>query len=110
MIGSESGTALAATLPNSTAPEMSVVLPVFNEEGGLATLYGRLKAVLARMGIAHEIIFEAKEDLRRHDVSDTNVGRVSSVSRGAMGRRISCSTPSSFWDGWRCSCRGRASI
>jgi glycosyltransferase involved in cell wall biosynthesis len=40
-----------------SAPELSVVLPVFNEEGGLATLYSRLKAVLEKMGIGHEIIF-----------------------------------------------------
>lgn len=39
------------------APELSVVLPVFNEEGGLTALYGRLKAVLEKMGMAHEIIF-----------------------------------------------------
>jgi dolichol-phosphate mannosyltransferase len=36
---------------------MSVVLPVFNEEGGLAALYGRLKAVLVAMQVTHEIIF-----------------------------------------------------
>ncbi len=30
-------------------------------------------------------------------------------SAGPMARRIWCSTPSSSWDGWRCSCRGRGS-
>ena len=41
----------------TSAPELSVVLPVFNEEGGLAALYGRLKAVLVAMQVTHEIIF-----------------------------------------------------
>ena len=33
----------------------------------------------------------------------------SSGSRGRMARRTWSSTPSSSWDGWRCSCRGRGS-
>lgn len=41
----------------TNAPEISVVLPVFNEDGGLAELYSRLKAVLTKMGTPHEIIF-----------------------------------------------------
>jgi dolichol-phosphate mannosyltransferase len=40
-----------------SACELSVVLPVFNEEAGLPELYRRLKAVLVSMGISHEIIF-----------------------------------------------------
>lgn len=40
-----------------SACELSVVLPVFNEEGGLPELYRRLNAVLISMGISHEIIF-----------------------------------------------------
>ncbi len=39
------------------APEISVVLPVFNEAGGLAELYRRVKDVLTAMAMSHEIIF-----------------------------------------------------
>jgi len=43
---------------NTTAvPAISVVLPVFNEEGGVRELYRRTKAVLAATGLSHEIIF-----------------------------------------------------
>lgn len=38
-------------------PEISVVLPVFNEEAGLAELYRRVKAVLDDTALRHEIIF-----------------------------------------------------
>jgi dolichol-phosphate mannosyltransferase len=38
-------------------PELSVVLPVFNEQAVLAELYRRVKAVLTSMAVSHEIIF-----------------------------------------------------
>ena len=38
-------------------PELSVVIPVYNEEAGLARLFARLYPALDRMGIAYEIIF-----------------------------------------------------
>ena len=41
----------------SPIPEISVVLPVYNEEKGVAEVYRRLKAVLAGMSLSHEIIF-----------------------------------------------------
>jgi len=37
--------------------EISVVIPVFNEEGSLATLHADLTRVLARQGAAYEILF-----------------------------------------------------
>jgi glycosyltransferase involved in cell wall biosynthesis len=37
-------------------PDVSVVLPVFNEQGGLLELHRRVKAVLTTMGLSHEII------------------------------------------------------
>lgn len=40
----------------AAAPEISVVLPVFNEEAGISETYRRVKAVLAGTGLAHEII------------------------------------------------------
>ena len=51
--------AVAETNPVGTgdaAPEVSVVLPVFNEEGGLDAVYRRVKAVLTAPGWRHEII------------------------------------------------------
>jgi dolichol-phosphate mannosyltransferase len=41
----------------NSAPDISVVLPVYNEEKGVAEVYRRLKAVLAGMSLSHEIIF-----------------------------------------------------
>ena len=43
--------------PPGPVPEISVVLPVFNEEKGVAELYRRVKAVLDSTGMTHEIIF-----------------------------------------------------
>src|SRR4051812_61058 len=48
---------MSDTPMDASALELSVVLPVFNEEAGLAELYRRLKAVLVTMGVSHEIIF-----------------------------------------------------
>jgi len=38
-------------------PELSVVIPVFNEEAGLATLFARLYPALDTLGISYEIVF-----------------------------------------------------
>lgn len=43
--------------PRTSAPEISVVLPVFNEEGGVAEVYRRVKSVLVATGLSHEVIF-----------------------------------------------------
>ena len=42
---------------NEALPELSVVIPVFNEEDNVAVLYSRLVTVLERIQIAFEIIF-----------------------------------------------------
>jgi undecaprenyl-phosphate 4-deoxy-4-formamido-L-arabinose transferase len=41
----------------SIKPELSVVIPIYNEEAGLATLFGRLYPALDKLGIAYEIVF-----------------------------------------------------
>jgi undecaprenyl-phosphate 4-deoxy-4-formamido-L-arabinose transferase len=38
-------------------PALSVVIPVFNEEGGLSALFERLYAALDRLGVPYEVIF-----------------------------------------------------
>lgn len=38
-------------------PELSVVIPVYNEESGLAKLFARLYPALDALGIAYEIVF-----------------------------------------------------
>jgi undecaprenyl-phosphate 4-deoxy-4-formamido-L-arabinose transferase len=38
-------------------PELSVVIPVYNEEAGLAKLFARLYPALDRLGISYEIVF-----------------------------------------------------
>jgi undecaprenyl-phosphate 4-deoxy-4-formamido-L-arabinose transferase len=40
-----------------SAPQLSVVIPVFNEEAGLQTLFERLYPALDRLGTPYEIIF-----------------------------------------------------
>ena len=42
------------TTPN---PLLSVVIPVYNEEAGLASLFARLYPALDRLGVAYEVIF-----------------------------------------------------
>ncbi|MCJ7838423.1 MAG: glycosyltransferase, partial [Burkholderiales bacterium] len=37
--------------------ELSVVIPVYNEEQGLAALFARLYPALDRLDIAYEIVF-----------------------------------------------------
>ena len=41
----------------STSPKLSVVIPVYNEEDGLADLFARLYPALDTLGCAYEIIF-----------------------------------------------------
>lgn len=40
-----------------TAPELSIIVPVYNEEAGLAALFARLYPALDQLGAAYEIIF-----------------------------------------------------
>src|SRR4029079_11791252 len=39
------------------APELSVVIPVYNEEQGLAALFERLYPALDALGVSYELIF-----------------------------------------------------
>ena len=41
----------------SAAPPLSVVIPVFNEEAGLAALFARLYPALDALGVGYEVIF-----------------------------------------------------
>ena len=38
-------------------PQLSVVIPVYNEEEGLQTLFDRLYPTLDNLGISYEIVF-----------------------------------------------------
>ena len=38
-------------------PQLSVVIPVYNEEAGLQTLFDRLYPALEKLGISYEIVF-----------------------------------------------------
>ncbi|RZK36605.1 MAG: glycosyltransferase [Hymenobacter sp.] len=38
-------------------PDLSIVVPLYNEEANVATLYQRLKAVVDAMGISYELVF-----------------------------------------------------
>ena len=40
-----------------STPLISVVIPVYNEEGGLSALFARLYSALDKLGLAYEIIF-----------------------------------------------------
>ena len=40
-----------------TAPSLSVVIPVYNEEAGLPALFDRLYPALDALGVPYEVIF-----------------------------------------------------
>lgn len=81
---SSSPVVLGNTIQNvsgaASAPAVSVVIPVFNEEDNLPALYDRLTLVLGRMGIDYEILFvdDGSHDgsaaiLRRLEAADPRV-------------------------------------
>jgi dolichol-phosphate mannosyltransferase len=43
--------------PSPTAPALSIVVPLYNEEANVHALYERLKAVVEGMGVSHEFVF-----------------------------------------------------
>src|SRR5512138_526767 len=43
--------------PRPNAPDVSVVIPVFNEEPGLPALFARLYPALDALGVGYEVIF-----------------------------------------------------
>jgi undecaprenyl-phosphate 4-deoxy-4-formamido-L-arabinose transferase len=61
----------------STAPELSVVIPVYNEQDGLAALFARLYPALDALGVSYEIIF----------VDDGSTDRSMAILREQFERR-----------------------
>lgn len=59
---------------NSAAPELSIVIPVYNEEGCLETLDRELRAVLRQSAVAAEILY----------VDDASTDRSREVLRGIL--------------------------
>jgi undecaprenyl-phosphate 4-deoxy-4-formamido-L-arabinose transferase len=49
-------------------PEVSVVIPVYNEEAGLANLFARLYPAMDKLGIGYEVIF-VNDGSRDHSVA-----------------------------------------
>lgn len=49
--------AFGDTMQKTMKPELSVVIPIYNEEAGLAKLYARLYPALDALGLRYEIIF-----------------------------------------------------
>ena len=45
------------TDPRTVAPELSVIIPVYNEEAGLGELFSRLYPALDALGTGYEVIF-----------------------------------------------------
>jgi undecaprenyl-phosphate 4-deoxy-4-formamido-L-arabinose transferase len=52
----------------SMKPEVSVVIPVYNEEAGLANLFARLYPAMDKLGIGYEVIF-VNDGSRDHSVA-----------------------------------------
>jgi undecaprenyl-phosphate 4-deoxy-4-formamido-L-arabinose transferase len=42
---------------NTVKPELSIVIPVYNEEAGLANLFARLYPAMDKLGLPYEVIF-----------------------------------------------------
>jgi glycosyltransferase involved in cell wall biosynthesis len=80
------------------APALSVVVPVYNEEGNVGPLHGELTRVAARLGLSYEIVFvndgsrdgtlARLEELRRDDPHlrivdlEGNFGEAAALSAG----------------------------
>jgi dolichol-phosphate mannosyltransferase len=96
-----------ATANGTTGPEISVVVPLYNEEENAAELHRRLTAALGGMGVSYELVFvndgsrdatpRLVEDLRRDDPHLTtihlsrNFGHQAAISAGldhARGRAV----------------------
>src|SRR5258706_9348606 len=44
-------------MPNMTAPTVSVIVPVYNEEQSVPLLFARLYPALDKLGVSYEILF-----------------------------------------------------
>lgn len=92
----------------STLPQLSVVIPVYNEEAGLAALFARLYPALDALGVRYEVIFvndgsrdrtgavltqqfEARPDVTRVVMFSANYGQHMAIVAGferARGERV----------------------
>jgi undecaprenyl-phosphate 4-deoxy-4-formamido-L-arabinose transferase len=90
------------------APQLSVVIPVYNEEDGLAALFARLYPALDALGVAYEVIFvndgsrdrsaallreqwERRPDVTRVVLFNANYGQHMAIVAGferARGERV----------------------
>lgn len=66
--------------PSNGRPELSVIIPVFNEAENLPTLHGRLTRALVNLGMEYEIVLvddgsqdESPEILRRMEAEDQRI-------------------------------------
>ncbi len=66
--------------PSTGRPELSVIIPVFNEAENLPTLHARLSKALANLGMEYEIVLvddgsqdESPEILRRMEAEDRRI-------------------------------------
>jgi len=91
-----------------TQPQLSVVIPVYNEEAGLPALFGRLYPALDALGVGYEVIFvndgsrdksaallraqwEARPDVTRVILFNANYGQHLAIVAGferCRGQRI----------------------
>jgi undecaprenyl-phosphate 4-deoxy-4-formamido-L-arabinose transferase len=81
-------------------PDLSVIIPVYNEEEGLPALFARLYPALDALGIPYEIVF----------INDGSRDRSAGLLREQFqkrptSRRSSCSTATSAstWPSWPAS-------
>ncbi|MDX2218507.1 MAG: glycosyltransferase [Burkholderiales bacterium] len=95
-------------MPDTPSPLVSVVIPVYNEEAGLAALFARLYPALDKLGITYEILFindgsvdrsaallreqfQARPDVTRVILFNGNYGQHMAIMAGfehARGSRI----------------------
>ena len=66
--------------PSTGRPELSVIIPVFNEEENLLTLHGRLTRALVNLGMEYEIVLvddgsqdQSPDILRRMEAEDQRI-------------------------------------
>ena len=61
-------------------PQLSVVIPVYNEEHGLQALFDRLYPALDKLGVGYEIVFV-------NDGSRDRSAASAGIAGGGMSRR-----------------------
>ena len=89
----------------SAVPEISIVIPVYNEELNLPLLFARLYPVLDGLGRKYEVIFT--NDGSADTLPRAPEGAVRGQARASPASSISTRTTASTWRSWRPS-RGSA--